>query len=281
MGLLVYPKVPGGKTPLLKGGYKLGTNDEVQVATWWLAHPNANIGITTGIPTVHGALIRDPLFVDVIDFDHKRMLSDGALLKHGEAAYNVWRDKGGLAGHLAISRTRHDGWHVWYPASEGRYHSMEDYHVDFLGTGTSVTAPGSIVRADAGIEGSGSYLWESELVPGRRGARIGATYSKFVRSLTDKPGLKPAHKPRPVSVSNRPGAEKALVDYLARALSECNEGNRNRDLYAKACYLFGRYPDGNPVGLIEAALTVGLSEDEVCSVLLSAATTTGASWTPQ
>lgn len=53
MGYLVFPLVPGKKTPLIEGWTEKATDDEETVRAWWQKTPNANIGIcTTGLLVV-------------------------------------------------------------------------------------------------------------------------------------------------------------------------------------------------------------------------------------
>lgn len=49
-GTRVFPLVPGGKTPLIKGGggFRGATTDEATIRGWWAKWPTANIGIACG-----------------------------------------------------------------------------------------------------------------------------------------------------------------------------------------------------------------------------------------
>jgi hypothetical protein len=275
MGLLVFPKRPGGKAPILKGGQKIGTNDERQVARWWTDHPNANIGITTGIPTVHGALVRDPVFIDVVDFDAK-IMHDGTRLKNGDLGLDCWTGANLQVGAIGVARTRHGGTHIYYPSKGARSSATKLYAIDFLATGASVTAPPSKIRADSGIKGPGVYEWVTPLDVSLKGipASWGWFFKEIEGTVCDAP--KP---PRPV-VARTPGSERALLRKLAQSMRESGEGGRNRDLYSKACYLFREYPDCPPDELIIAAMQAGLGEEEAFLAVASAAASTGSSWEP-
>ena len=48
-GWRVFPLKPRGKTPILKGGFKLATVAPSQLEAWWGAWPDANVGIATGL----------------------------------------------------------------------------------------------------------------------------------------------------------------------------------------------------------------------------------------
>lgn len=57
LGWPVFPLHPGRKTPLTRNGFKDATTSPGQVHEWWEQHPDANIGLPTGI------------YFDVIDVD--------------------------------------------------------------------------------------------------------------------------------------------------------------------------------------------------------------------
>lgn len=59
-GFAVFPLTPKGKTPLTAHGFKDASADDAQIAQWWTANPDANVGLVTGA-TNH-------LFVLDIDF---------------------------------------------------------------------------------------------------------------------------------------------------------------------------------------------------------------------
>lgn len=57
LGWAVFPLKPGEKTPLTKHGLHDASTDESVIRTWWQQHPNANIGIATGL--VSGFVVVD------------------------------------------------------------------------------------------------------------------------------------------------------------------------------------------------------------------------------
>jgi hypothetical protein len=71
-GWPVFPLRPRGKTPLTPKGYKDATDDTAQVLGWWSRHPNANIGIPTG------------LAFDVLDIDGDEGLNEASRLFGGD-----------------------------------------------------------------------------------------------------------------------------------------------------------------------------------------------------
>ncbi len=47
-GIPVFPCRPGGKEPLVSGGFKAATRDPRKIRMWWSRWPDANIGVPTG-----------------------------------------------------------------------------------------------------------------------------------------------------------------------------------------------------------------------------------------
>lgn len=272
-GLLVFPKRAGGKAPILKGGAKIATNDEGQVARWWTDYPHANIGIATGIPNETGALVRDPFYIDVVDFD-KKITTDGVRLKNGDLALDLWVGANLHVGAIGKATTRHGGTHLYYPARNSKSGALKLYAVDYLSNGTSVTAPPSIIRADLGVDGPGVYEWVDPLTLDRPG--IPCFWAWFYKNIEGQP-FNPPLPPKP-RISRGSGSEGALVKKLAATMREESEGGRNRSLYSKAYYLFEQYPDAAPDELIIAAMEAGLSEEEATRTVASAAESTNASW---
>lgn len=48
-GVPVFPCVPGGKRPLTVHGFQDASIDRGVVTAWWGRHPDANIGVPTGV----------------------------------------------------------------------------------------------------------------------------------------------------------------------------------------------------------------------------------------
>src|SRR5262245_40473423 len=48
-GYAVFPCLPGSKHPALPGGFKNGTCNPATIRRWWLADPDYNVGIATGV----------------------------------------------------------------------------------------------------------------------------------------------------------------------------------------------------------------------------------------
>ena len=48
-GFHIFPLIPGEKSPLTKNGFKDATTDPEQIRRWWSEHPDANLGLATGL----------------------------------------------------------------------------------------------------------------------------------------------------------------------------------------------------------------------------------------
>lgn len=138
-GLRVFPLTPGSKVPLPRtAGFKDATTDSAQIASWWINHPNYNIGIATG----H--------LVDVIDID-------------GPAGVRSWIDlKDDLPPIFGkVSTPRPGGNHLYVRAVEGRGNKAGLFPgIDFRGLGGYVVAPPSVIAAG---ENPGTYSWYAPL----------------------------------------------------------------------------------------------------------------------
>lgn len=96
LGWPVFPLKPGDKAPLTRHGFKDATLDPGQVAEWWQATPEANIGIPTGVA------------FDVIDVDtpiHRTQFD--AIVDNPNSDIH------------GIASTSSSGWHLLIPPWEG------------------------------------------------------------------------------------------------------------------------------------------------------------------
>lgn len=128
-GWRVFPLKPRGKTPLVKGGFKVATVAPAQIRAWWEKWPDANIGIATG--QASGIL--------VLDIDSPEGLAALKRLRelHGE-----------LPATMVATTAR--GWHFYYQLRQGeeiRCSSGEG--LDVRGDGGYVVAPPSIHETGA------------------------------------------------------------------------------------------------------------------------------------
>lgn len=88
-GWYVFPCKPGGKEPLVPGGFKAASQDEANIRAWWGKWPSANVGIATGASGL-----------TVLDIDHG--------IKDAEAlgAFRMWN---GLPETYTVRTGRRDG----------------------------------------------------------------------------------------------------------------------------------------------------------------------------
>lgn len=126
-GFLVFPVQVRDKRPYPHSrGVKDASTDADQVEEWWLAHPEANIGLATG----HR--------VDVIDFDGPQAHADWG------ASYGESWDAAEVQVLGTVSTPRPGGLHVYVPATgAGNKARMVGQHVDYRGLGGYVVAPPS------------------------------------------------------------------------------------------------------------------------------------------
>ena len=252
-GINVFPCQPGGKQPATRNGFKDATTDPDQVAAWWTATPDANIGAPTGVT------------FDVVDLDY-RVRSDGTAEKNADPTLQLLRDGGFLHGSIGEATTRHGGVHYFYPASGLRSGSIPTACLDYKAAGGYVLLAPSIVPADDGILGPGVYTWDRVLnfnVPGR------PFLWDAVKALLQPP------PPRVESRFTTPTGSSSSIEHLTRWVAEQPEGNRNHGLFWAACTAI---KDGHdPTQLADPAIASGLDPVEVARTIDSARRKQGAS----
>lgn len=126
-GFRVFPIAPGAKyPPLMKRPYEHATTDIGQILTWWLTHPDANIGIDTS----------DMLVVDV----DKKGTRDG---------YEALRTLGIGADGTYVVSTPSGGQHRYYRVDQPVSGSVETLGVgvDTRGFHNYVLGAGSVTSA--------------------------------------------------------------------------------------------------------------------------------------
>ena len=125
----VFPCKPTGAAPLTKRGFRDATTDVNQIRRWWTRHPDASIGVPTGIA------------FDVLDVDHNDFAE-------GVADLPDCTTEGG-----PIVRSGGGNWHLYFkPTGLGRRIRFSN-HCDWLGTDGYVIVPPS------GHESGGTYEW--------------------------------------------------------------------------------------------------------------------------
>jgi len=153
-GFHVFPCVPNGKTPAVKGGFTLSTTNPDTIREWWEKNPDYNIGIATGLS---GLL--------VVDLDDK----------NGKTGSETWATLPGTPQTYEV-RTPSGGRHLYFDG-EGRSTSESALGpgIDTRGRGGYVLAPPSVVGGRHYEVASGSdiaplpqWLGERVLVAARR-----------------------------------------------------------------------------------------------------------------
>jgi hypothetical protein len=139
-------EVSDGKKPATRHGFKDASIEGTMVYEWWDTHPNANIGIATGVR------------FDVIDIDVPDGLPTLQRLTEHDRAVHGWVSTASGGVHLYITPTGNPNKARWLPGT------------DYRGAGGYVVAPPSVTD-DSG------WTWKhppSPLITGR-----GDTYGVF------------------------------------------------------------------------------------------------------
>lgn len=228
-----------GKHPIPKRGLLDASMEAAVIQGWWQQHPDANIGMRTGVPFQGGRLL-------VVDIDHAKEGEVG-----GEAALQALP----LPESLTV-RTGSGGLHVWVrapldacPTIGSRFQAKgTTWAVDWRGRGGYVLAPPS--RHVKGV-----YRWEHR-------APIAEAPPELLALLKRDP---PRMDWRPVrDVPLGQGRAAAYLQTALRgevqALLTCPEGGRHRQLIKSAYKLAGYYRAGVDGEAIHAALLAAWSQ---------------------
>jgi hypothetical protein len=133
-GWPVLPLRPQSKEPVTKHGLLDATTDERIIEAWWYAHPEANLGLRTGIAF-------DVLDIDSLEgYDNLRGLS-GHYVHHGP---------------LSVTGK---GWHALFQVTGARNKTNLVPKVDFRGTNGYIVAPPSLHPRGT------TYHWDRERDP--------------------------------------------------------------------------------------------------------------------
>ncbi|MBI3945999.1 MAG: bifunctional DNA primase/polymerase [Armatimonadetes bacterium] len=194
-GWRVFPCKPRGKEPLgalVPHGLKNATTDPEQIAAWWQAQPDANIGIATGSES--GLYVAD---------------ADGAT---GAAALAALVDANGPLPPTPRVRTGR-GVHYYFAAPPGGRNSAGQLgpKVDTRGEGGYVLAPPSVHPSGA------VYRWE--VAPDRRPLAecpVWLVYRPTARAAS----VRPAARPKPLGAGI---GERLLSAALERTAPGCGD----------------------------------------------------------
>lgn len=250
-GYHVHPLRPRAKTPATRNGFKDATHDARQIARWWDAMPDANIGIACGASGIV-----------VLDIDTKAGADPRAILAEFDRAGAPVIGTG-----LAPERSER------YPRSLPRRRGVQVY---FRGASTSaarLTIPGCEIKGvggyvvappsihPCGCEYVGDLPPVAELPPAPR----------WLAELVQRP------EPRPfVNIpAGRPADPSRVLAGLTGVVRSAPTGNRNRSLFWAACRVAehtdaGDLDEGHAIAELRAAgLDVGLAEHEVNATIHS------------
>lgn len=250
-GIPVFPCVPGQKRPLTAHGFQDATTDPAQVAAWWGMHPEANIGIPTGVT------------VEVLDVDVHATGTGYPILR-------TLQQEGLIGGWGQAVRSPSGGLHLYYPADRNQARgswSRGRAHVDFRGTGGYIIAPPSTITTNRG------NLRYETIAHGRDPRPVDAD---AIRELLTPQPERTRHPAEPAVLRERP------VEQLAAWVAALPEGNRNAGLFWAACRLAeAGLPEPDTFALLEpAAAAAGLDSREIAATIRSAHRTTRAADVP-
>ena len=239
-GFAVFPCAPRSKPPAFPGGFRNGTTNPATVRRWWLACPDYNIGIRTGIAS------------SVWVFDADGDIGTTALAKL-ESTYGPLPD-------TLISITS-SGCHFWFCADRPIQSS-----VGRVGQGLDVRAEGGYVLAPPSVHPDGPiYRWTNN--------RPLAVAPEWLVRLMQKPKLSISERARgAMAVPSRPscsgGYGRAAIDQEIKALANTPPGGRNAALN-RASFSLHQLVGGGELDaaevqrrLIEAATMNGLMAED-------------------
>lgn len=245
----------GGKRPLTRHGCKDATTDPERTRTFWMRHPDANIGLATGaVSRVIG-----------LDVDVK---------PGGEATLAKLEAEHGPLPPTRTVRTGSGGRHLYFkhpgvpvPNSAGK-----------LGPGLDVRGDGGYLIAPPSVHpDGGAYVYEDEREPVEAPAWLLAKVVEGERPAAERVPEPPAPAPAAAATSKErtdfgPAGGtrygRAALDQEAGAVEATPEGRRNQELN-RAAFRIGRLVAGGELDrmfaarrLVEAGLAAGLSKDE-------------------
>lgn len=228
-----------GKHPIPRRGFLEATTSEAGVLAYWQRHPEANVGMRTGVPFQGGMLL-------VVDIDQP---------KAGEVGGEDALQQLPLPETLTV-RTGSGGLHLWYRApvdgcptigSRIVAHGVT-WAVDWRGRSGYVLAPPS-------CHVKGAYRWENRLP-------VADAPDELLALLHKEP---PRMERQPVVL--RPLGEGRAAAYLTRAvageveaLMRAGEGCRHKQLLRSAYKLGGYYRAGVDADAVQATLLAAWSQ---------------------
>lgn len=229
------PTGPKAKAPLLAHGHNDASSDPTTIREWWSRWPEALLGI------------RLPDHLLVVDVDPR---NGGSL----EAVNAVLGD---LPETLTSWSGRGDGGrHLWFHRPSGTLTSRrlpEGVDLKIGGKGYVIAPPS--LHPSTGRP----YRWEHRPV-----AHLPITAKEALRV--------PPPRPRPAPSPQR---SQNAADGLVAFVSEAAQGERNSRLFWAACRSFERGDEVTISRLFDAALELGLTDQEAARTINSARNSVG------
>jgi Bifunctional DNA primase/polymerase, N-terminal len=261
-GWWVFPCVPSGKRPALRGNWQeLATADEVQVCAWWGRAPY-NVGIACGpsglvvidLDVPHGAQSREPATAPASGTEALAALCD----RHGQPyplpTYAVDAPSGGC--------------HLYYAAPAGRVRNSAGQ----LGVLIDVRAGGGYVIGNGSRAGDRAYRVRDERAPVRLPGWISALLQGEAPAAANR-------LPAPFPSGAR-GTAYAMAALREESLlvATARPGTRN-DALNRAAFSLGQLaaagllpPLAVTTALTSAAERAGLPRDEITRTIRSGMT---------
>jgi hypothetical protein len=235
-GFAVFPCLPRTKKPPWTGGFYRATTNPATIRRWWLARPDYNIGIATGVAS--GVWVLD------VDGD-----AGATSLADLEAAHGPLPD--------TLISIASSGCHLWFC-----YTCPIPSSADRIGRGIDVRGDGGYMLAPPSVHPDGPvYRWMND--------RSAAIAPDWLIHLTRKPSPGPITSK--IALATRSGCTdvygQAALDHEIAALANTLKGSRNAALNRASFSLHqlvaGGELDASEVRhrLIEAATANGLMTD--------------------
>lgn len=215
-----------GKHPWTRRGVRAATTDPITIRRWWRAHPNANIGVATG-------MINRLLGIDV----------------DGDAGVISWASVTAHHGHpqTATVRSGSGGLHLLFGLPESFVGWVGCPVGSALGVGVHVRGEGGHLVAPPSVHHSGRrYRWAND-------RQINDAPNWLLDLLRTEPpsaqGATPAG--RPLASETEDGASAAWRHRQLDLVRTASPGTRNDTLFRRALPMFGLVK----AGLLDEATT--------------------------
>lgn len=223
------------KAPMTQRGLHDATLDRDRIKRWLKSHPQAALGIPTGIRW------------DVLDVDIKESAD-------GRMHLPTLNELGLLDGCQRVVQTPSGGWHLYFPAHPSMTNRANvQIGMDVRGKGGYVLAPPSYIESGTV---RGSYIDHGETDSTKHEP---LRWKAIVNSLAPVDDL--TQKPIDLLPSERRSSLAALREWLSNRVA----GERNNALHWAVCRCIESNIDPNE--LTEVALLIGLTEEETSKTI--------------